>query len=140
MATEIVKQQDGFFAEGVAHLRPLNLKTIAEEVEMHESTISRVTANKYIGTERGTFGMKFFFNSAIASANGGESDASEAVRQLIRALIDGEAPSAILSDDKIVDLLRTDGVDIARRTVAKYREALKIQSSVQRRRIKAMAV
>ena len=140
IAGEIVRQQDGFFITGVAYLRPLNLKTIAEAIDMHESTISRVTANKYIGTERGTFAMKFFFNSAIAASDGGEAHAAESVRQRIKILIDAEDPGAILSDDKIVDILRNDGIDIARRTVAKYREVMNIQSSVQRRWEKAAVI
>ncbi|TNE42359.1 MAG: RNA polymerase sigma-54 factor [Alphaproteobacteria bacterium] len=136
VATEIVKQQDGFLAHGVQHLRPLNLKTIAEAIDMHESTVSRVTSNKYIATPRGVFEMKYFFTSAIASASGGEAHSAESVRARIKSLVDAENPTAILSDDKLVLLLREDGVDIARRTVAKYREALRIPSSVQRRRQK----
>ena len=136
VASEIVRQQDAFFAYGVQHLRPLNLKTIADAIEMHESTVSRVTANKYLATRRGTFEMKFFFTSAIASAIGGEAHSAEAVRHRIRQLIDAEKAGQILSDDTIVDELRKAGIDIARRTVAKYREAMRIPSSVQRRRDK----
>ena len=136
VASEIVRQQDGFFAHGVQHLRPLNLKTIADAIEMHESTVSRVTANKYMATSRGTFEMKFFFTSAIASAIGGEAHSAEAVRHRIKQLIDGEKAGQILSDDTIVDELRKAGIEIARRTVAKYREAMRIPSSVQRRREK----
>lgn len=136
VATEIVKQQDGFFTQGVAHLRPLNLKTVAEAIQMHESTVSRVTANKYMATNRGTFELKYFFTASIASADGGEAHSAEAVRHHIRQLIDGESASAILSDDTIVEKLRATGIDIARRTVAKYREAMRIPSSVQRRREK----
>ncbi|TNE59636.1 MAG: RNA polymerase sigma-54 factor [Alphaproteobacteria bacterium] len=139
VATEIVKQQDGFLAHGVQHLRPLNLKTIAEAIDMHESTVSRVTSNKYIATPRGVFELKYFFTSAIASASGGEAHSAESVRARIKSLVDAENPSAILSDDKLVLLLREDGVDIARRTVAKYREALRIPSSVQRRRQKRVS-
>ncbi|MDX5361275.1 MAG: RNA polymerase factor sigma-54 [Alphaproteobacteria bacterium] len=140
VATEIVRQQDGFFAYGITELRPLNLKTVAEAVSLHESTVSRVTANKYIGTARGIFEMKYFFTTAIASADGGEALSAESVRHRIRALIDAEPPEAILSDDRIVEILKSEGVDIARRTVAKYREAMRIPSSVQRRRMKAALV
>ena len=136
VSREIVRQQDAFFAYGIQHLKPLNLKTIADEIEMHESTVSRVTANKYMGTPRGIFEMKYFFTSAINSSAGDEVYASEAVRHRIRELIEAEEPSKILSDDKIVEILRQTGIDIARRTVAKYREAMGIPSSVQRRREK----
>ncbi|UGV24509.1 RNA polymerase sigma-54 factor [Rhodopseudomonas boonkerdii] len=136
VATEIVRQQDGFFTQGVAHLRPLNLKAVADAIQMHESTVSRVTANKYMATNRGIFELKYFFTASIASADGGEAHSAEAVRHHIKQLIDGESPSAILSDDTIVERLRATGIDIARRTVAKYREAMRIPSSVQRRRDK----
>jgi RNA polymerase sigma-54 factor len=136
VATEIVRQQDAFLAEGVQHLRPLNLKTIAEAISMHESTVSRVTSNKYMATPRGIFELKYFFTASIAHAEGGEAHSAEAVRFRIRKLIDDEPSSAILSDDTIVKILRESGVDIARRTVAKYREAMRIPSSVQRRREK----
>jgi RNA polymerase sigma-54 factor len=138
VAEEIVRQQDGFFTHGVQYLRPLNLKTVADAISMHESTVSRVTSNKYIATPRGIFELKFFFTSAIASAEDGESHSSEAVRHRIKQMIDGEAPASVLSDDKIVEKLRCDGIDIARRTVAKYREAMRIPSSVQRRRDKRL--
>jgi RNA polymerase sigma-54 factor len=136
VATEIVRQQDAFLAHGVRHLRPLNLKTVAEAIGMHESTVSRVTSNKYMATPRGIFELKYFFTAAIASAEGGEAHSAEAVRFRIRQIIDAEAPQAVLSDDTIVRMLRDSGVDIARRTVAKYREAMRIPSSVQRRREK----
>src|ERR1700761_853008 len=136
VATEIVRQQDGFFTHGVAHLRPLNLKAVADAIQMHESTVSRVTANKYMATNRGTFELKYFFTASIASADGGEAHSAEAVRHHIKQLIDAEEPVAILSDDTIVERLRESGIDIARRTVAKYREAMRIPSSVQRRRDK----
>ena len=136
VATEIVRQQDGFFTQGVAHLRPLNLKAVADAIQMHESTVSRVTANKYMATNRGTFELKYFFTASIASADGGDAHSAEAVRHRIKQLIDAEKPTAILSDDTIVERLRGDGIDIARRTVAKYREAMRIPSSVQRRRDK----
>jgi RNA polymerase sigma-54 factor len=136
VASEIVRQQDGFLAFGVEHLRPLNLKTVADAIGMHESTVSRVTSNKYISTPRGLFELKFFFTSAIAASDGGEAHSAESVRHKIRALIDGEQqPDAVLSDDRIVEILKEAGVDIARRTVAKYREAMRIPSSVERRRM-----
>ncbi len=138
VATELVRQQDGFFALGVQYLRPLNLKTIADAIGMHESTVSRVTANKYIGTPRGIFEMKYFFTAAIPSNRGGDSHSAESVRMRIRDLIGEEDPRKILSDDRIVDILKEEGIDIARRTVAKYREALRIPSSVQRRRQKRL--
>jgi RNA polymerase sigma-54 factor len=136
VSSEIVRQQDGFFAKGVQYLRPLNLKTVADAIGMHESTVSRVTANKYMATSRGIFELKYFFTSAIAAANGGEAHSAEAVRHRIRQLIDGESAKDVLSDDTIVEKLREAGIDIARRTVAKYREAMRIPSSVQRRRVK----
>jgi RNA polymerase sigma-54 factor len=138
VAAEIVRQQDGFMRHGITHLRPLILRDIAETVELHESTVSRVTANKYIATPRGIFELKYFFTTALQGTDG-ESHSSETVRHRIRALIDAEPPGEILSDDAIVAVLRREGVDIARRTVAKYREALRIPNSVQRRREKAVA-
>jgi RNA polymerase sigma-54 factor len=140
VATEIVRQQDGFFTHGVAHLRPLNLKAVADAIQMHESTVSRVTANKYMATSRGIFELKYFFTSAIAGAHGGEAHSAEAVRHRIRQLIDAEGASDILSDDTIVEKLREAGIVIARRTVAKYRESMRIPSSVQRRREKQAAI
>ncbi len=140
VATEIVRQQDAFFRHGVQHLRPLVLRDIADAIAMHESTVSRVTTNKYIATPRGMFELKYFFTSSIASVDGGEAHSAEAVRYRIKGLIDGEPTAEVLSDDKLVELLRKDGVDIARRTVAKYREALRIPSSVQRRRDKSMGI
>ncbi len=138
VAEEIVRQQDGFFTHGVQHLRPLNLKTVADAIQMHESTVSRVTSNKYLSSPRGIFELKYFFTSAIANADDGEAHSSEAVRFRIKQLIDAETARSILSDDKIVERLKNDGIDIARRTVAKYREAMRIPSSVQRRRDKEM--
>jgi RNA polymerase sigma-54 factor len=139
VAQEIVRQQDAFLTYGVRHLRPLNLRTVADAISMHESTVSRVTANKFMATNRGLFELKYFFTSAIAATSEGDAHSSEAVRDRIRAMIEAEAVGDVLSDDKIVEKLKTDGVDIARRTVAKYREALRIPSSVQRRRLKRMA-
>ena len=138
VATEIVKQQDGFFRHGVEHLRPLTLRQVAEVIGMHESTVSRVTSNKYLSCDRGLYELKYFFTSGIQSSDGGEAVSAEAVKSHIRALIAAESANAILSDDQLVDLLRAKGFDIARRTVAKYREALGIGSSVQRRRQKAI--
>ncbi len=137
VATEIVAQQDAFFRHGVAHLRPLILRDIADAVEMHESTVSRVTANKYLATPRGIFELKYFFTTAIAGTSG-ESHSAEAVRHRIRLLVGAEPIDEVLSDDAIVAVLRREGVDIARRTVAKYRDALRIPSSVQRKREKAV--
>jgi len=136
VSTEIVRQQDAFLAHGVQHLRPLNLRIVADAIGMHESTVSRVTANKYMATPRGIFELKYFFSSSIAAADGGEAHSAEAVRDRIKRMIDAESPDAVLSDDTIVQRLKIDGVDIARRTVAKYREAMRIPSSVQRRREK----
>jgi RNA polymerase sigma-54 factor len=136
VASEIVRQQDAFLAHGVRHLRPLNLRTVADAIGMHESTVSRVTANKYMLTPRGVFELRYFFTASIAASGGGEAHSSESVRDRIREMIDGERPADVLSDDTIVDMLRKNGVDIARRTVAKYRESMSIPSSVQRRREK----
>jgi len=137
VASEIVRQQDSFLAYGVRHLRPLNLRTIADAIQMHESTVSRVTSNKYIATPRGVFELKYFFTASIQAVDGTESHSAEAVRDRIREMIENEESRDILSDDRIVSLLTADGVNIARRTVAKYREALRIPSSVERRRLKA---
>jgi RNA polymerase sigma-54 factor len=134
VATELVRQQQAFFEHGVQHLKPLNLRAIAEAIGMHESTVSRVTSNKYLSCDRGLFELKYFFTSAIQSAEGDEAVSSEAVKNRIRALIAAETASSILSDDKLVEVLRAEGFDIARRTVAKYRESLGLGSSVQRRR------
>ncbi|MBB4286414.1 RNA polymerase factor sigma-54 [Roseospira goensis] len=136
VAGEIVRQQDAFLAHGIQHLRPLILRDVAGAIGMHESTVSRVTNNKYIATPRGLFELKYFFTQAINSSAGGEAHSAEAVRARIKALIDAEPPRRVLSDDRIVALLRAEGIDIARRTVAKYREAMRIPSSVQRRREK----
>ncbi|MEH3100319.1 RNA polymerase factor sigma-54 [Sphingomonas adhaesiva] len=138
VATEIVKQQEAFFLHGVAHLRPLTLRQVADAIEMHESTVSRVTSNKYLSCARGLFELKYFFTSAIAAADGGDAVSAEAVKSAIRALIANEGAS-ILSDDTLVDMLNARGFGIARRTVAKYREAMGIGSSVQRRRARALA-
>jgi len=139
VASEIVTQQDGFFRHGVSQLRPLTLRTVAEAIGMHESTISRVTSNKYLHCPRGTFELKYFFTSGVGSTDGEGGASAEAVKAAIKALIDAEDPKAILSDDALVDLLKGKGFDLARRTVAKYREAIGLGSSVQRRRQKALA-
>jgi RNA polymerase sigma-54 factor len=136
VASEIVRQQDAFLIHGVDHLRPLNLKTVADAIKMHESTVSRVTSNKYMLTPRGLFELKYFFTVSISAVEGGDSHSAEAVRHKIRLLISQESPEAVLSDDDIVDMLKKGGVELARRTVAKYREAMNIASSVQRRREK----
>jgi len=135
VASEIVRQQDGFFAKGVAHLRPLNLKQVADAIDMHESTVSRVTSNKFMATPRGLFNLKYFFSAAIPSTGGGEAHSAEAVRHRIKHLIEEETIENVLSDDQIVEILTEFGIEIARRTVAKYRESLGIASSVQRRRV-----
>lgn len=136
VSSEIVRQQDGFLTHGVRHLRPLNLRMIADAISMHESTVSRVTSNKYISTPRGVFELKYFFTAAIQSVSGSESHSAEAVRDRIKEMIENEPAQSVLSDDRIVSLLTADGVNIARRTVAKYREAMRIPSSVERRRLK----
>ncbi len=136
VAAEIVRRQDAFFVHGVTHLRPLILRDIAEAIEMHESTVSRVTSNKYISTPRGLYELKYFFTQAIAGSGGADSHSAESVRHRIKTLIDAEPPEKVLSDDRIVEILKAEGIDIARRTVAKYREGMKIPSSVRRRREK----
>jgi RNA polymerase sigma-54 factor len=140
VASEIVRQQDAFLLNGVDHLRPLNLKTVADAIKMHESTVSRVTSKKYMLTPRGLFELKYFFSVSIGAVEGGDNHSAEAVRHRIKIMIAQEAAEAVLSDDDIVDNLKKSGVELARRTVAKYREAMNIPSSVQRRREKkAMA-
>lgn len=134
-AAAIIEEQDAFFNYGIEFLKPMTLKDIAEEIEMHESTVSRVTSGKYIGTPRGIFELKFFFSTALVSASGAAHSA-EAIKARIKTLIDAEDPKKILSDDKIVTILKEEGIDLARRTVAKYREAMHIGSSVQRRKQK----
>jgi RNA polymerase sigma-54 factor len=140
VAAEIVRQQDAFFRRGVRALKPLVLRDIAEAIGMHESTVSRVTSNKYMATPRGLYELKYFFTSSIPASGGDSAHSAEAVRHRIRGLIDAEPADSTLSDERIVELLLEDGVDIARRTVAKYREAMRIPSSVQRRRGKLLAI
>ena len=139
VSTELVRQQDAFFRHGIQHLRPLVLRDIAEAIGMHESTVSRVTSNKYISTPRGIYELKYFFTQAIGSADGGDSHSAESVRHRIKSLIDAEGKE-VLSDDRIVEILKGESIDIARRTVAKYREGMNIPSSVQRRREKSMGL
>ncbi|HEY6518161.1 MAG TPA: RNA polymerase factor sigma-54 [Roseiarcus sp.] len=136
VASEIVRRQDAFLLEGVSGLRPLNLKMIGEAIGVHESTVSRATAHKFIQTPRGLFEMKYFFTAAIASSEPGQAHSAESVRQRIRQMIEDENPDEVLSDDAIVDRLRKADVLVARRTVAKYRDSLRIPSSVERRKIK----
>lgn len=135
-ASAIIEEQDAFFNYGIEFLRPLKLADIAEAIDMHESTISRVTTNKYIGTPRGIFELKYFFSTGVGGEDGGIAHAAESIKARIKSMIDDENPKKILSDDKIVEMLKAEGIDIARRTVAKYREAMHIGSSVQRRREK----
>jgi RNA polymerase sigma-54 factor len=136
VATEIVRRQDSFLVEGVSGLRPLNLKMVGEAIGVHESTVSRATAHKFMQTPRGMFEMKYFFTAAIASSEPGQAHSAEAVRQRIRQMIDHENPEEVLSDDAIVERLRKAEILVARRTVAKYRDSLRIPSSVERRKMK----
>ncbi|HEX6093839.1 MAG TPA: RNA polymerase factor sigma-54, partial [Dongiaceae bacterium] len=138
VATEIVAQQSEFFERGIRHLRPLTRREVADAISMHESTVSRVTANKYMTTPRGLYEMKYFFSNAVGEGAGGESHAAESVRRRIKQLIDAESPDSVLSDDDLMQKLRQSGIEIARRTVAKYRESLKIPTSSQRRRQKSL--
>lgn len=136
VATEIVRRQDAFLLHGITHLKPMTLKAVADSIKMHESTVSRVTANKFMATPRGVYELRSFFSAAISASDDGEAHSSEAVRHKIRELIEAESPDRVLSDDAIVDILGKANIDIARRTVAKYREAMSIPSSVLRRREK----
>jgi RNA polymerase sigma-54 factor len=140
VATEIIRQQHAFFLYGVPSLRPLVLRDIADAIGMHESTVSRVTSNKYVATPRGIYELKYFFTHAVGGTRGGDAHSAESVRHRLRALIDAEAASNVLSDDALAEVLQKEGIDIARRTVAKYREAMGIASSVQRRRQKGDAL
>ena len=140
VSSEIVRQQEAFFSKGVQYLRPLVLRDIADAIDMHESTVSRVTSNKFISSPRGIFELKYFFTAAISSSSGDETYSSESVRYRIKSLIDNETIDEILSDDKIVKILKRQGIDVARRTVAKYREAMGLASSIQRRREKKSAL
>ncbi|MBU2533637.1 MAG: RNA polymerase factor sigma-54 [Alphaproteobacteria bacterium] len=133
VSEEIVRQQDGFFMHGVEHLRPLNLRTVADAISMHESTISRVTSNKYMATSRGILELKYFFTSAISASDDGDSFSSEAVRHRIKAMIDAETAQTVLSDDKIVERLKVEGIDIARERIAHGDETGAMQDESQRR-------
>jgi RNA polymerase sigma-54 factor len=134
VATEIVRRQDGFLNDGVAYLKPLNLRMVADQLGIHESTVSRAAANKTIATPRGIFEFRYFFTGAIPATSGGEAHSAEAVKHRIRKMISEESADAVLSDDAIVAILSREGIEIARRTVAKYREIMRIGSSVERRR------
>lgn len=138
VATELVTQQEAFFLHGIEHLKPLILRDIAEATELHESTISRVTTNKYMATPRGVFELKYFFTTSLGSTDGGDAHSSELVRHKIKSLIGNEPAHKPLSDDKLVKLLKTDGIEVARRTITKYREAMKIPSSYERKRLKSL--
>ncbi|TVR78420.1 MAG: RNA polymerase sigma-54 factor [Rhodospirillales bacterium] len=136
VATEIVRQQEAFFNGGIRYLKPLILRDIAEAVELHESTVSRVTANKFMATPRGILELKYFFGRGIGPPGDANPQSSAWVRHRIKALIDAEPDNDVLSDDSIVTLLEREGISIARRTVAKYRDAMGVPSSAQRRRMK----
>ena len=141
VSTEIIRHQEEFLRNGVQHLKPLVLRDIGKTLDIHESTVSRVTTNKYIATPRGIYELKYFFTFAVGeSLDGNEAPSAEAVRFRIKSLIDSESLENVLSDDKIVSILRADGLDVARRTIAKYRETMHIPSSVQRRREKTMHI
>lgn len=140
VATEIVRVQTGFFSHGIARLRPLTLRAVAEAVGVHESTVSRVTANKFMASPRGFHELKFFFGSSIAAVGEGDALSAQAVRDRIRSLVAAEPAGRPLSDDMLVRVLKAEGIDVARRTVAKYRESLQIPSSVERRRRAGAAV
>ncbi|MBK8210220.1 MAG: RNA polymerase factor sigma-54 [Rhodospirillales bacterium] len=140
VATEIIRQQQDFFVSGVESLKPMVLRDIAEAIGMHESTVSRVTSNKFMATPRGIFELKYFFTHAIGGSAGGDAHSAESVRWRIKKMIDAELSNAILSDDSLAEALQKQGIDVARRTVAKYREAMRIPSSVQRRREKGAAL
>ncbi len=139
VASEIVRQQQGFFEKGIYHLKPLTLKDIAETCEVHESTVGRVTVNKYMATPKGTYELKYFFSSGVGGATEESDVSSKTVKHLIKQMIDGESAKTILSDDTLAEMLQKQGLNVARRTVAKYREALGIGSSVERRRAKKLS-
>lgn len=138
VATEIVAQQDAFFRQGIHHLKPLVISDVAKVIEAHESTVSRVINGKYLATHMGTYELKYFFSSGVGSSDGGEDVSSKRIKHMIKQLVDGESPKEILSDDKIAALLKAEGIDVARRTVMKYRESMNIPPSPQRRREKGM--
>jgi len=130
----IIRYQRDFFEHGVAHLKPLNLRDVADDIEMHESTVSRVTTNKYVHTPQGIFELKYFFNSSINRFDG-EALASESVKEKIRKIIESEDPARPMSDQRIAEMLKAANIDIARRTVTKYRESMHILSSTKRRQV-----
>ena len=134
VARSIVRQQSGFLEHGEQAMRPLTLRDVAEELGLHESTISRATTRKYLHTPRGTFEFKYFFSSGIATDAGGNASAT-AIQAMLRRLIEAENPRSPLSDARLADLLKSDGIPVARRTVAKYREAMNIPSSNERQRL-----
>ncbi len=138
VAEAVVERQGEFLTHGVTHLKPLVLRDIAAVIDMHESTVSRATADKFVATPRGTYPFKYFFSNSLPGTGGDVGHAAEAIRQQIKTLIDNESATNVLSDDQLVELLRAKGVSIARRTVAKYRDSLSIPSSVQRKRAKAI--
>jgi RNA polymerase sigma-54 factor len=137
VVSEIVKHQQGFFERGVSAMKPLTLREVADAIGMHESTVSRVTSNKYLLCDRGLYELKYFFGSGVASSEGEGGAAAEAVKAGIREIIDAE--TEVLSDDAIAASLKQRGFDCARRTVVKYREAMGIGSSIQRRRLRKIA-
>jgi RNA polymerase sigma-54 factor len=136
VASEIVRRQERFFSLGASQLRPLTQRAVAEALGLHESTVSRVAAGKYLSCDQGCLEFRYFFSSAIQAVSGGEAFSATAVQERIRGHVQAERAAGPLSDDKIVALLNRDGIDIARRTVAKYREEMGIPSSVERRRLK----
>ncbi len=136
VASEIVQEQQDFFDFGIQYLKPMTLKDIAAKADCHESTVSRITTSKYMNTPRGIFELKYFFSSTLNNANGGEAYSSRSVMHLIKEITDAEKPDAILSDDAIAEQLNAQGIDVARRTVVKYRKLMNIPSSIQRRRAK----
>jgi len=140
VAEEIVRKQDAFLRHGAEYLQPMTLRDVASAIDMHESTVSRASAHKYMATPRGVFEFRYFFNAAVSGADGEPAHSSEAVRYRIKQLVDAETPEAVLSDDQIAEALRALGIDVARRTVAKYREQLRVPSSRERRRAKKFAV
>ena len=137
VVAEIVRVQEEFFSMGISHLKPLTMRDVAEKVALNESTVSRVANGKFLSCERGTFELRYFFSKAIPKRSGEPAVSSASIQEKIRRLIEEEDASKVLSDDKIVKILHEDGVDIARRTVSKYREGMNIPSSVERRRFKA---
>jgi RNA polymerase sigma-54 factor len=139
VASCIVEHQNRFFGAGAGEMRPLTRRAIAERLKLHESTVSRVAAGKFLGCERGVYPLRFFFSASVQAMAGGEAHAATAVQERIRLLIEAEVGHRALSDDRIVARLNADGIDIARRTVAKYREGMGIPSSVTRRRLRAGA-